>query len=29
LIVDSPHDVMLGRRWNNGANAIVDFIGTL
>lgn len=29
LIVDSPHDVMLGRRWNNGANAIMDFIGTL
>mmetsp|Transcript_17433 Transcript_17433/g.27337 ORF Transcript_17433/g.27337 Transcript_17433/m.27337 type:complete len:413 (-) Transcript_17433:23-1261(-) len=29
LIVDSPHDVMLGRRWNNGANAIVEFIATL
>ena len=26
LIVDSPHDVMLGRRWNNGAEAILDFV---
>ena len=29
LIVDSPHDVMLGRRWSNGADAILEFIGTL
>mmetsp|Transcript_29712 Transcript_29712/g.45963 ORF Transcript_29712/g.45963 Transcript_29712/m.45963 type:complete len:408 (-) Transcript_29712:103-1326(-) len=29
LIVDSPHDVMLGRRWNNGADAILEFIGAL
>ena len=29
LIVDSPHDVMLGRRWNNGADAILEFVGTL
>ncbi|KAL7455302.1 hypothetical protein ACHAWC_006846 [Mediolabrus comicus] len=26
LIVDSPHDIMLGRRWNNGAEAILDFV---
>eukprot|EP00984_Skeletonema_dohrnii_P025673 scaffold14845_cov115-Skeletonema_dohrnii-CCMP3373.AAC.5 len=29
MIVDSPHDVMLGRRWNNGADAILEFIGAL
>ena len=29
LIVDSPHDVMLGRRWNNGADAILAFVGSL
>ena len=29
LIVDSPHDVMLGRRWRNGADAILDFVGAL
>lgn len=26
LFVDSPHDVMLGRNWKNGAAAIHDFI---
>ena len=26
LIVVSPHNVMLGRRWNNGADAILDFV---
>ena len=25
-IVDSPHDVMLGRKWQNGADAILDWI---
>jgi pimeloyl-ACP methyl ester carboxylesterase len=29
LIVDSPHDVMLGKRWNNGADAILEFVGAL
>ena len=29
LIVDSPHDVMLGRRWNNGADAILYFLSNL
>ncbi|KAL3805889.1 hypothetical protein HJC23_007850 [Cyclotella cryptica] len=25
-IVDSPHDVMLGKKWRNGANAILQWI---
>ena len=24
--VDSPHDIMLGRRWQNGANAILEWL---
>lgn len=26
LIIDSPHDVMLGRNWQNGADAIHNWI---
>jgi pimeloyl-ACP methyl ester carboxylesterase len=29
LIVDSPHDVMIGRRWKNGADAILEFVDAL
>jgi len=29
LIVDSPHDVMLGRTWKNGADAILEFVDAL
>jgi hypothetical protein len=25
-IVDSPHDVMLGKKWRNGANAILQWV---
>lgn len=28
LFVDSPHDVMLGQNWRNGAAAIHDFVST-
>lgn len=28
LIVDSPHDVMLGRKWKNGVNALEDWISS-
>jgi hypothetical protein len=26
LIVDSPHDVMLGRKWTNAANALDQWL---
>ena len=26
VVVDSPHDVMLGDRWKNGANAILEWL---
>jgi hypothetical protein len=25
-IVDSPHDIMLGKKWQNGANAILQWV---
>jgi pimeloyl-ACP methyl ester carboxylesterase len=29
IIVDSPHDVMLGQKWKNGADAILDWLQRL
>ena len=29
IIVDSPHDVMLGQKWKNGADAILDWLHRL
>lgn len=26
IMVDSPHDVMLGLRWRNGANAVLKWL---
>lgn len=29
VFVDSPHDVMLGRKWRNGADAILEWLQTM
>jgi len=29
VIVDSPHDVMLGKNWKNGADAVLEWVQTL
>ncbi len=29
IFVDSPHDIMLGRRWKNGAQTIVEWLETI